>query len=184
MRRALACVVLAASFAAGPRPTPADPEDGVRFNRDIRPILANACFQCHGPDPGGRKGKLRFDREEGFFGARDGGPTVLKGKPEDSPLYKRIVSKDPEEVMPPPKSHKVLKPAQKDSCAAGSPRARPGSRIGRSSSPRDPSSRSSAPRSGCGTRSTVSSSLNWRSAACNPPPRRTGGRLPGASAST
>jgi hypothetical protein len=114
MRRALACAVLAASFAAGPGPAPAAPDDAVKFNRDVRPILADACFQCHGPDPGGRKAKLRFDREEGFFGARDGGPTVLKGKPEDSPLYKRIVSKDPEEVMPPPKSHKVLKPAQKD----------------------------------------------------------------------
>jgi hypothetical protein len=114
MRRPLACVVLAAILAAGSRPAPADPEDGVRFNRDVRPILANACFQCHGPDPGGRKAKLRFDREEGFFGARDGGPTVVKGNPEKSPFYQRIISKDPEEVMPPPKSHKVLKPAEKE----------------------------------------------------------------------
>ncbi|HVR87575.1 MAG TPA: DUF1549 domain-containing protein, partial [Planctomycetota bacterium] len=93
---------------------PADPDDAVRFNRDVRPILANTCFQCHGPDPGGRKAKLRLDREEGFFGAREGGPTVVKGKPETSPLYLRILSKDPEELMPPPKSHKVLKPAEKD----------------------------------------------------------------------
>ena len=114
MRRPLACAVLAAIVAAGSSPAPADPEDGVRFNRDVRPILANACFQCHGPDPGGRKAKLRFDREDGFFGARDGGPTVVKGNPEKSPLYQRILSKDPEEVMPPPKSHKALKPAEKD----------------------------------------------------------------------
>jgi len=115
MRRALACALLAAFFAAaGPRPAPADPDDSVRFNRDVRPILANACYQCHGPDPGGRKGKLRFDREEGFFGAREGGPTVVKGKPEVSPLYLRITSKDPEELMPPSKSHKILKPAEKD----------------------------------------------------------------------
>jgi len=115
MRRALACALLAAFFAAaGPRPAPADPDDSVRFNRDVRPILASACYQCHGPDPGGRKGKLRFDREEGFFGAREGGPTVVKGKPEVSPLYLRITSKDPEELMPPSKSHKILKPAEKD----------------------------------------------------------------------
>src|SRR5262245_37195402 len=93
---------------------PADPDDAkVRFNRDIRPILANACFQCHGPDPGSRKAKLRFDREDGFFGQREGGPTVVKGKPEASPLYQRVVHADPEEVMPPPKSKKVLKPAEK-----------------------------------------------------------------------
>ena len=115
MRRALACTVLAAFFAAvGPRTAPADPDDAVRFNRDVRPILANTCYQCHGPDPGGRKAKLRFDREDGFFGAREGGPTVVKGKPEASPLYLRILSKDPEELMPPPKSHKMLKPAEKD----------------------------------------------------------------------
>lgn len=114
MHRALSCAVLACFFLAAGRPSPAEPDDAVRFNRDVRPILANACFQCHGPDPGGRKGKLRFDREEGFFGARDGGPTVVKGSPEKSPFYQRITSKDPEEVMPPPKSHKVLKPAEKE----------------------------------------------------------------------
>ncbi|HLY08760.1 MAG TPA: DUF1553 domain-containing protein [Planctomycetota bacterium] len=115
MRRPFALAVLAALLAAaGSRPAPAEPDDAVRFNRDVRPILANACYQCHGPDPGGRKGKLRFDREEGFFGARENGPTVVKGKPETSPLYLRITSKDPDEVMPPPKSHKVLKPAEKD----------------------------------------------------------------------
>src|SRR5450631_834296 len=117
MRPALTCSLLAVLFLAGPRLSPADPadpEDAVRFNRDIRPIIANACFQCHGPDPGGRKAKLRLDREEGFFGAREGGPTVIKGKPDESPLYKRITTKDPEEVMPPPKAHRVLKPVEKD----------------------------------------------------------------------
>jgi len=115
MRPALTSALLALLFlAAGPRPSPAEPDDALRFNRDIRPLIANACFQCHGPDPGGRKGKLRFDREEGFFGAREGGPTVVKGKPEASPLYLRIVSKDPDEVMPPAKAHRILKPAEKD----------------------------------------------------------------------
>jgi hypothetical protein len=86
----------------------------IRFNRDIRPILAENCFACHGADPAARKAKLRLDREEGFFKERDDGPTVVKGKPQASPMYKRILSTDAEEMMPPPKSHKSLTPAQKD----------------------------------------------------------------------
>ncbi len=85
----------------------------VAFNQDIRPILAEACFHCHGPDPGTRKAGLRLDTEAGFFTAKEGEqPTVLKGKPEDSPLYQRLISTDEEEIMPPPESHKTLKPAQ------------------------------------------------------------------------
>lgn len=85
----------------------------VVFNEDIRPILADACFHCHGPDPGTRKAGLRLDTEEGFFTAKEGEtPTVLKGQPEASPLYQRLLSKDADEIMPPPESHKELKPEQ------------------------------------------------------------------------
>lgn len=102
------CVLFVASglYAA------ADPKTQIRFNRDIRPILAETCFHCHGPDPGSRKAKLRLDREDGFFGDRQDGPTVVRGKPEASPMYQRIVSKDPEEMMPPPKAHHTLKPEE------------------------------------------------------------------------
>ena len=48
-------------------------EKKVRFNRDIRPILSENCFHCHGPDPGSRKADMRFDREDGLFGERDSG---------------------------------------------------------------------------------------------------------------
>jgi hypothetical protein len=113
MRRILSCALLAVLGFAAPSAAN-DPEESLGFNRDIRPILADACFQCHGPDPGSRKAKLRFDREEGFFGAREGGPTVVKNDPSKSPLYQRIVTKDPDDLMPPPKSHKVLKPEQKE----------------------------------------------------------------------
>jgi hypothetical protein len=99
-------------LAAGPA-APGSRE-AVRFNRDVRPILAERCFPCHGPDPGSRKAKLRFDREEGFFGARATGPTVVRGKPDASPLYLRITSDDPEEVMPPPQAKKTLKPEEKE----------------------------------------------------------------------
>jgi mono/diheme cytochrome c family protein len=95
------------------------------FNRDIRPILAENCFACHGPDPGSRKASLRLDREEGFFGQRKDGPVVIKGQPEKSPLYQRLASKDEDEIMPPPKSRHVLKPEEiarfRDWIAEGAP---------------------------------------------------------------
>ncbi|WP_207910684.1 DUF1553 domain-containing protein [Chthoniobacter flavus] len=84
----------------------------MRFNRDIRPILAENCFACHGPDPIARKASLRLDQVEGFFGKRKGGPVVIKGWPEKSPLYRRLSSKDEDEVMPPPESHHELTPQQ------------------------------------------------------------------------
>jgi hypothetical protein len=87
----------------------------IRFNRDIRPILTENCYHCHGPDPGSRKAKLRFDREDGFFAKHgDDDPTVVKGKPQDSELYKRIMTTVEDDVMPPPKEKKVLTAAQKD----------------------------------------------------------------------
>jgi mono/diheme cytochrome c family protein len=84
----------------------------VEFNRDIRPILADACFHCHGPDPGSRKASLRLDTEAGFFAKREDGPTIVKGKPDSSPLFQRIISKDEDEVMPPPDNHRQLKPTE------------------------------------------------------------------------
>ncbi len=85
----------------------------VEFNRDVRPILADACFHCHGPDPGTREAGLRLDTEAGFFTAEEGEtPTVVKGDPDLSELYLRLVSDDEDEIMPPPKAHKELKPEQ------------------------------------------------------------------------
>jgi hypothetical protein len=85
----------------------------IGFNKDIRPILADACFHCHGPDPGTRKAGLRLDTEAGFFTAKkDEAPTVIKGQPDKSSLFQRLLSKDEDEIMPPPESHKSLKPEQ------------------------------------------------------------------------
>ena len=104
-------LILLSFFASCAAFSAAQPSDPISFNRDIRPILAETCFHCHGSDPGSRKGKLRLDREDGFFADRQNGATVVRGNPEKSPLYLRITSKDPEEVMPPPKeAHKNLKP--------------------------------------------------------------------------
>lgn len=109
-------LLLASSASAAP----------VGFNKDIRPILADACFHCHGPDPGTRKAGLRLDTEAGFFTAKEGEtPTVIKGQPDQSSLYQRLLSKDEDEIMPPPEAHKELKPAQialvKEWIAQGAP---------------------------------------------------------------
>ncbi len=88
-------------------------DERVIFNRDVRPILGEYCFHCHGPDPGSRKEGIRFDRAEGFFAPRDKAePTVVKGHPEKSLLYERVSSTDKDEIMPPPKEHKTMKPAE------------------------------------------------------------------------
>ncbi len=110
-------LMLAACLSELAAAEPAAPAtDPIRFNRDIRPIIAESCFHCHGPDPGSRKAGLRFDREESFFAAREGEePTVIRGKPEASPLYRRITSDDPDEIMPPTKAHKPLKPEERES---------------------------------------------------------------------
>jgi len=87
----------------------------VRFNRDIQPILARNCFACHGPDEHERKAKLRLDTEEGFGkGGKSGEPIKVSGKPGESLLWELVSSTDPDEIMPPPESHKELKNEEKE----------------------------------------------------------------------
>ncbi len=95
-------VFLAAACSAEP----------IHFSRQIRPILSENCIACHGPDDKGRKGKLRLDDEQDAKRDRKGEFVILPGKPEQSELIKRIESDDPDEVMPPPKQHKTIPPAQ------------------------------------------------------------------------
>jgi hypothetical protein len=79
------------------------------FSRDIRPILADKCFKCHGPDAKKRKGKLRLDNARDALGPTEsGGRALVPGKLDESELYRRIKSDDPDERMPPPKSGKSL----------------------------------------------------------------------------
>jgi hypothetical protein len=80
----------------------------LEFNRDIRPILSENCFQCHGQDPAKREGKLRLDERESATLARDGIAAIVPGRPDDSELLRRLASKDATEVMPPPESHKKV----------------------------------------------------------------------------
>jgi hypothetical protein len=81
----------------------------VDFNRDVRPVLAQQCFTCHGMDDHGRKGKLRLDLSESAYGAgKSGEIAIVPGKPDASEVIKRILSTDEDEVMPPPHTKKVL----------------------------------------------------------------------------
>lgn len=78
----------------------------IGFNEKIRPILSNACFQCHGPDEKKREADLRLDTFEGATRDLGGYKAVLPGKPDQSALIERMLSHDKDEVMPPPKSKK------------------------------------------------------------------------------
>src|SRR5688572_23771740 len=80
----------------------------VEFNRDIRPILSNNCFVCHGPDNNLRKADLRLDQEKGIYEDREGYKIIVPGKAHDSELFKRIVSVEKSKRMPPAKANKEL----------------------------------------------------------------------------
>ena len=82
----------------------------VDFNRQIRPILSESCYQCHGPDANKRKADLRLDRRDGLFRSKDGTTIVVPREPDESELLERITSDDPELRMPPPKSGGPLDP--------------------------------------------------------------------------
>jgi mono/diheme cytochrome c family protein len=108
--------VTPAPAAAGPAVVAAAPKAApgkLAFNEHIQPILAENCFHCHGPDSGTRKGKLRLDRFEFATAVRgDHEAAIVPGRPDVSPVIERILSKVDDEVMPPPESHKTLKPAE------------------------------------------------------------------------
>jgi hypothetical protein len=100
---------------------PARAADAPEYNRDVRPILSENCFACHGPDSAARKAKLRLDlREEAL---KKG--AVVPGQPDKSGVIERIFADDPGHLMPPPKSRKTLTSPEKDTLrrwvAAGAP---------------------------------------------------------------
>ncbi len=81
----------------------------VGFARDVRPLLSDNCFACHGPDEKARKAGFRLDTQEGAFAQlKGGGRAIVPGKPDESDLIFRIESDDPELHMPPKKSGKQL----------------------------------------------------------------------------
>jgi hypothetical protein len=90
-------------------------EAPVSFNRDVRPILSDNCFACHGFDSKTRKAGLRLDVPESALQANKDGKTAIKpGQLDTSEVWQRIITQDVDDVMPPPDSHKTLTAEQKD----------------------------------------------------------------------
>lgn len=106
-RLALLLATLAASVASAA-------EERLSFNRDIRPILSENCFACHGFDSKHREAELRLDTPEGAYAAKDGAFPIKPGDLAKSEVWQRIITNDEDDLMPPPKSHKKLTAAQKD----------------------------------------------------------------------
>lgn len=107
-RPALACLALPLAASAASLPP-------VSFNRDIRPLMSNTCFHCHGPDASHRKAKLRLDLpEEALKPGKSGAYPIVPGKPDESEIIKRLFSPDDDEMMPPPEEHKPFTQAQKE----------------------------------------------------------------------
>jgi mono/diheme cytochrome c family protein len=102
---AVSCFAAALAGTARPAARTQDTPAPLSFNRDIRPILANNCFACHGPDEKKRETKFHFDTEDGAF-AKKG--VIVPGNAAESFLIERITNPDPEERMPPPDSGHVL----------------------------------------------------------------------------
>ena len=97
---AAACLVTLSAASSAP----------LSFNRDIRPILSDNCFSCHGPDASHRQADLRLDLRDDAVAAG----AIVPGKPAESGLVSRIKSDDAGELMPPPESHKKLDAKQKE----------------------------------------------------------------------
>lgn len=109
-------VLLAGIIAVGflpDAPKVADLPDKVDFNYDIRPILAQNCFVCHGPDTSSRKANLRLDTYEGATALlKNGGAAIVPGKAHKGVLIDRVASDDPGFMMPPPEAKKTLTPRE------------------------------------------------------------------------
>ena len=107
--RAIACLTL---LSAGQSVIPVRAGEPVEFAREIRPILSDTCFKCHGVDASKRKARLRLDQREDWFAKREGGIIVVPGKPRESLLFKHITHSDREERMPPAEEVRQLTPAE------------------------------------------------------------------------
>jgi hypothetical protein len=110
----LPLLAAAGLWSAGPRAGASEPPEApeartapapaIRYDRDVRPILSDRCFHCHGVDPAHRKAGLRLDRAEDATAPRKGGAAIVPGDPETSLLWQRVSSREPDMVMPPPES--------------------------------------------------------------------------------
>lgn len=93
-------------------------EPTIDFLKDIRPLLSNSCFRCHGPDESTREGNLRLDLQDATLAGGDSGPAIVPGDLDNSELWRRIITDDPSEQMPPPDTTPRLSSTQQQLLAA------------------------------------------------------------------
>ena len=103
--------ILASTLSASGQP---EDQREILFNRDVRPIMSDTCFLCHGPDASQREADLRLDIPEGAYADRDGSPAIIPGDPEESLLIWMINAEDEEDIMPPLEHHRALTKEEKD----------------------------------------------------------------------
>ncbi len=111
-------VSLVIAWVGALTPSAARAASAIDYNRDIRPILSENCFSCHGFDEKGRKGKLRLDVAESAYAEHEGITRIKPGDAAASEVWQRITSPHDDEVMPPPDSHLALTAAQKEKIKA------------------------------------------------------------------
>ena len=99
-----------ALFASSAHVGAKDPAEPVDFSRDVRAVLSDNCFRCHGPDAESREAGLRLDRRESAIAVRDDVAAIRPGDASASELIRRITSTDLDERMPPVSSNKTLEP--------------------------------------------------------------------------
>src|SRR5436853_3737675 len=110
MRKLTCLVTVLCPFAFSLLPSATWAADRIEYNRDIRPILMENCFACHGPDSAARKAKLRLDDREVALKAG----VIVPGKPAESEVVRRINADNNKERMPPASTHKNLTATQKE----------------------------------------------------------------------
>ena len=155
------------ALAAGTGTASAADRPGLEYNRDVRPILAENCFPCHGPDSAARKADLRLDRRDAAIEAG----AIAPGDTEVSELIARINAKDPKELMPPAVDHQDADPEAERRAAALDRRGR---RVSTALVAHPPQAARAAgrckTRRGSATRSTASCWRSSRRTACSPAP--------------
>ena len=105
-------IILALSLTCCLNSTLGQPVD---FESQIKPLLSDRCFTCHGPDEKTRKADLRLYSQEGAMAKLDDNlAVIMPGKPEASELYNRLITKEADELMPPPESNLALSDKEKD----------------------------------------------------------------------
>ena len=124
MKFQLPVILLLLAIAAARIPQSAQAQQRVRFDQDVRPILSNHCWSCHGPDEVARQAGLRLDLQDSATAAADSGRiAIVPGKPAESELIARINAHDADAQMPPASAKKPITDRQK-TCTSAVDRAR------------------------------------------------------------